>query len=66
MPCRGTGSVISGLGGTPSTVTCPWCAGTGVRVPDTDAQAGWPPNEPPPEAPAKDPAPPADVPGDAA
>jgi DnaJ-class molecular chaperone len=41
MPCRGTGKVISNLGGTPNTVTCPWCAGGGVRVPDVDAQAKW-------------------------
>jgi hypothetical protein len=42
MPCRGTGQLISNLGGTPSNVTCPWCAGGGVRVPGSDAQAGWP------------------------
>ena len=66
MPCRGTGSVISNLGGTPSTVTCPWCDGTGVRVPETDAQSKWPPNAPPPVSPPKAPAPPADAPGDAA
>ena len=24
-PCRGTGTVISALGGTPKPVTCPWC-----------------------------------------
>ena len=41
MACRGTGRVISNLGGTPSTVTCPWCEGAGVRVPGIDAQAGW-------------------------
>jgi hypothetical protein len=45
MACRGTGSVISNLGGTPSTVGCPWCAGTGTRNPEIDAQAGWPQNE---------------------
>ncbi len=38
-PCRGTGQVISNLGGTPSTITCPWCEGTGVVIPDHDAQA---------------------------
>jgi hypothetical protein len=42
MPCRGSGQVISNLGGTASTVTCPWCAGGGVRLADVDAQAGWP------------------------
>jgi DnaJ-class molecular chaperone len=41
MPCRGTGKVISNLGGTPSTVTCPWCDGGGIRLPGTDAQARW-------------------------
>jgi DnaJ-class molecular chaperone len=38
-PCRGTGQVVSNLGGTPSTVTCPWCDGTGHWLPDHDAQA---------------------------
>jgi hypothetical protein len=42
MPCRGTGQVISNLGGTPGKITCPWCGGGGVRVPGTDAQAHWP------------------------
>jgi DnaJ-class molecular chaperone len=37
--CRGTGKVISNLGGSPSTVTCPWCEGTGQFIPDHDAQA---------------------------
>jgi DnaJ-class molecular chaperone len=37
--CRGTGQVISGLGGTPTSVQCPWCEGTGRRIPDHDAQA---------------------------
>jgi len=41
MACRGSGQVISSLGGAPSSVTCPWCAGAGVRVPGTDAQARW-------------------------
>jgi hypothetical protein len=41
MPCRGTGKVISNLGGTPSTVTCPWCGGGGVRLAGIDAQARW-------------------------
>jgi len=39
MPCRGTGRVISGLGGTQSKVPCPWCQGKGVRIADVDAQA---------------------------
>jgi DnaJ-class molecular chaperone len=38
MPCRGTGKVISRLGGEESTVTCPWCEGTGERVSGVDAQ----------------------------
>ena len=36
--CRGTGKVISGLGGTTTEVVCPWCEGTGVVAPDHDAQ----------------------------
>ena len=27
--CRGTGELISGLGGEPHRVRCPWCEGTG-------------------------------------
>ena len=38
-PCRGTGRLVSGLGGEPHTVTCPWCDGTGVFTPGHDAQA---------------------------
>jgi hypothetical protein len=41
MPCRGSGKVISNLGGSPSTVTCPWCEGAGARVAGVDAQAHW-------------------------
>jgi DnaJ-class molecular chaperone len=41
MPCRGSGKVISNLGGTPSTVSCPWCDGGGVRLAGIDAQAHW-------------------------
>jgi DnaJ-class molecular chaperone len=37
-PCRGTGAVISGLGGEPRRVTCPWCGGSGMRDPARDAQ----------------------------
>ena len=40
-PCRGTGQVASNLGGTRSTVTCPWCDGTGRFQPGHDAQARW-------------------------
>ena len=41
MPCRGTGQVISNLGGTPSSVSCPWCGGGGVRLAEVDAQTRW-------------------------
>jgi hypothetical protein len=41
MPCRGSGKLISNLGGSPSAVTCPWCEGGGVRIPGVDAQAHW-------------------------
>jgi DnaJ-class molecular chaperone len=37
--CRGTGKVISGKGGEPKPVDCPWCEGTGRFIPDHDAQA---------------------------
>jgi hypothetical protein len=42
MACRGSGQVISNLGGTPGMLTCPWCEGGRVRLPDVDAQARWP------------------------
>jgi DnaJ-class molecular chaperone len=38
-PCRGTGRVVSNLGGEPSTVSCPWCEGTGTFIAEHDAQA---------------------------
>lgn len=38
-PCRATGQVISNLGGEQSTVTCPWCEGTGTVIAEHDAQA---------------------------
>jgi hypothetical protein len=41
MACRGSGRVISNLGGSPSTVVCPWCDGGGVRIIGGDAQARW-------------------------
>jgi DnaJ-class molecular chaperone len=41
MPCRGTGKLISNLGGEPSTVVCPWCDGSGERHSGVDAQAKW-------------------------
>jgi DnaJ-class molecular chaperone len=37
--CRGTGTLISNLGGSPSNVECAWCEGTGVYLPEHDAQA---------------------------
>ncbi len=41
-PCRGTGKVVSNLGGSPSEVTCPWCEGSGLLPPpEHDAQAHW-------------------------
>jgi DnaJ-class molecular chaperone len=39
QPCRGTGQVLSQLGGTSSEVICPWCEGTGIQIPEHDAQA---------------------------
>jgi len=41
MACRGSGRVISNLGGSPSTVPCPWCGGAGLRLIGGDAQAHW-------------------------
>jgi hypothetical protein len=41
MACRGRGQVISNLGGTPKSVECPWCGGSGFRSADIDAQARW-------------------------
>jgi len=41
MPCRGTGQVISSLGGAPKPQDCPWCEGTGTRIVGIDAQARW-------------------------
>lgn len=39
LACRGTGTLISSLGGEPHQVRCPWCEGTGKRIPGVDAQA---------------------------
>jgi len=36
--CRGTGRVISKLGGTEHQVECPWCDGGGRRIPGHNAQ----------------------------
>lgn len=38
-PCRGSGKLTSGFGGTPHEVSCPWCEGTGTEIPGHDAQA---------------------------
>ena len=38
-PCRGTGQVLSHLGGDASQVVCPWCEGGGTQIPGHDAQA---------------------------
>jgi DnaJ-class molecular chaperone len=40
--CRGTGRVISNLGGESHEVACPWCDGTGRFIPGHDAQEGAP------------------------
>jgi DnaJ-class molecular chaperone len=37
-PCRGTGHLISNLGGEAHQVTCPWCGGSGSFVQGRDAQ----------------------------
>ena len=39
--CRGTGQVISNLGGEARLVACPWCDGSGLRLVGHDAQASW-------------------------
>jgi hypothetical protein len=41
-PCRGTGRIVSRLGGSPSTIICPWCEGTGHVLPGHDAQRRTP------------------------
>ncbi len=43
--CRGTGQVVSNLGGSPSDVDCPWCEGSGKFIAEHDAQAHWGPRE---------------------
>ena len=39
-PCRGSGQLISNLGGSSHTVRCPWCDGTGRFQPGRNAQTG--------------------------
>jgi DnaJ-class molecular chaperone len=41
-PCRGTGVVVSNLGGSRSEIECPWCGGTGRRQPRRNAQEAAP------------------------
>jgi DnaJ-class molecular chaperone len=48
-PCRGTGRVISNLGGEQREIACPWCEGSGEFQPGHDAQGGA---ASPPESPA--------------
>jgi hypothetical protein len=44
-PCRGTGTVISNLGGKRSEKTCQWCDGGGTRLPsEHDAQGRFKPD----------------------
>jgi DnaJ-class molecular chaperone len=38
-PCRGTGRVLSTLGGQQHELPCPWCDGTGKFIAGRDAQA---------------------------
>lgn len=38
-PCRGTGKVVSQLGGKREEIPCPWCDGGGIRLPEHNAQA---------------------------
>ena len=41
-PCRGSGRLSSGLGGTQHEVSCPWCGGTGRFDPARNAQEAGP------------------------
>jgi DnaJ-class molecular chaperone len=45
-PCRGSGRLISTLGGEPHEVECPWCEGSGRFQPGHDAQAAGEGGEP--------------------
>jgi DnaJ-class molecular chaperone len=45
--CRGTGEVVSTLGGPPHHVRCPWCDGTGRFDRTHDAQAAARDGHPP-------------------
>ena len=48
--CRGTGRLISGLGGTQHEVTCPWCGGDGMFHSGRDAQQSAPADSDTPSA----------------
>jgi DnaJ-class molecular chaperone len=49
--CRGTGTVISNLGGERSELPCPWCEGRGLRLgTEHNAQAVGRGDEPPDQA----------------
>jgi DnaJ-class molecular chaperone len=50
QPCRGTGRIVSRLGGSAQTITCPWCEGTGHVIPGHDAQAAKRGGQPPDDA----------------
>ena len=41
-PCRGTGRLVSTLGGEAHEVRCPWCEGSGRFRPGHDAQEAGP------------------------
>ena len=41
-PCRGTGKLISNLGGDAHEVVCPWCGGLGKFESGRDAQSSGP------------------------
>ena len=49
-PCRGTGRIVSRLGGSAQTITCPWCEGSGHVIPGHDAQAAKRSDQPPDDA----------------
>jgi DnaJ-class molecular chaperone len=38
-PCRGTGQLLSNLGGVAAQVRCPWCEGGGMQLAGHDAQS---------------------------
>lgn len=54
-PCRGTGRLLSSLGGRSHEVTCPWCGGSGRFTAGRDAQAEPAEGSEPPPAPSEPP-----------